>query len=196
MTTTTLRELNDFDATPARLADATLILVDYQNTYTRGVMELEGWQAAIAEASQLLALARAQGAKVIHVINDGGAGTPYDIRSEIGQIHPDMAPIDGEPVVVKQVPNAFVGTTLAQEVDAAGRKSLVIAGFMTHMCVAFTTEGAFLRGNQATVVANACATRALTSVAGAVSAAQLHQGALATIADLFGVVVESRFDLQ
>ena len=43
MTTTTLRELNDFDATPARLADATLILVDYQNTYTRGVMELEGW---------------------------------------------------------------------------------------------------------------------------------------------------------
>ena len=196
MTTTTLRELNDFDATPARLADATLILVDYQNTYTRGVMELEGWQAAIAEASQLLALARAQGAKVIHVINDGGAGTPYDIRSEIGQIHPDMAPIDGEPVVVKQVPNAFVGTTLAQEVDAVGRKSLVIAGFMTHMCVAFTTEGAFLRGNQATVVANACATRSLPSVAGAVPAAQLHQGALATIADLFGVVVESSFDLQ
>ena len=196
MTTTTLRELNDFDATPARLADATLILVDYQNTYTRGVMELEGWQSAIAEASQLLALARAQGAKVIHVINDGGAGTPYDIRSEIGQIHPDMAPIDGEPVVVKQVPNAFVGTTLAQEVDAVGRKSLVIAGFMTHMCVAFTTEGAFLRGNQATVVANACATRSLLSVAGAVPAAQLHQGALATIADLFGVVVESRSDLQ
>ena len=196
MTTTTLRELNDFDATPARLADATLILVDYQNTYTRGVMELEGWQAAIAEASQLLALARAQGAKVIHVINDGGAGTPYDIRSEIGQIHPDMAPIDGEPVVVKQVPNAFVGTTLAQEVDAAGRKSLVIAGFMTHMCVAFTTEGAFLRGNQATVVANACATRSLPSVAGAVPAAQLHRSALATIADLFGVVVESSFDLQ
>ena len=196
MTTTTLRELNDFDATPARLADATLILVDYQNTYTRGVMELEGWQAAIAEASQLLALARAQGAKVIHVINDGGAGTPYDIRSEIGQIHPDMAPIDAEPVVVKQVPNAFVGTTLAQEVDAVGRKSLVIAGFMTHMCVAFTTEGAFLRGNQATVVANACATRSLPSVAGAVPAAQLHQSALATIADLFGVVVESRSDLQ
>ena len=196
MTTTTLRELNDFDATPARLAEATLILVDYQNTYTRGVMELEGWQAAIAEASQLLALARAQGAKVIHVINDGGAGTPYDIRSEIGQIHPDMAPIDGEPVVVKQVPNAFVGTTLAQEVDAAGRKSLVIAGFMTHMCVAFTTEGAFLRGNQATVVASACATRSLPSVVGAVPAAQLHQSALATIADLFGVVVESRSELQ
>ena len=60
---------------------------------------------------------------------------------------------------------------------------------MSHMCVTFTTEGAFLRGNQPTVVANACATRALHSAAGDVSALQLHQGAMATIADLFGVVV-------
>ena len=195
MTTTTLRELNGLDPQPARLADATLILVDYQNTYTQGVMELEGWQAALAEAAQLLAKARAQGAKVIHVINDGGAGTPYDIRTEIGQIHPSVAPIEGEPVVVKQAPNAFVGTTLAQEVDAAGRKQLVIAGFMTHMCVTFTTEGAFLRGNQPTVVASACATRPLQSAAGAVSAMQLHQSALATIADLYGVVVKSCAEL-
>ena len=195
MTTTTLRELNGLDPQPARLADATLISVDYQNTYTQGVMELEGWQAALAEATRLLAKARAQGAKVIHVINDGGAGTPYDIRAEIGQIHPSVAPIEGEPVVVKQAPNAFVGTTLAQEVDAAGRKPLVIAGFMTHMCVTFTTEGAFLRGNQPTVVANACATRPLQSAAGAVSATQLHQSALATIADLYGVVVESCAEL-
>lgn len=42
MATTTLRELNGFDQTPASLADATLILVDYQNTYTTGVMELTG----------------------------------------------------------------------------------------------------------------------------------------------------------
>lgn len=189
MTRTTLRELNQLSAEPATLAQSTVILVDYQNTYTRGVMELEGWQAALDAAAQLLAQARAQGAKVIHVVNDGGVGTPYDIRADIGQIHPEVAPLAGEPVVVKQVPNAFVGTTLAQEVDAAGHQSVVIAGFMSHMCVTFTTEGAFLRGNQPTVVANACATRALQSAAGSVSAQQLHAGAMATIADLFGVVV-------
>lgn len=157
----TLRELNGLDQTPATLADATLILVDYQNTYTRGVMELEGWRPALTAAQGLLAKARATGATVIHVVNDGGEGTPYDIRADIGSIHPDVAPIEGEPVVVKGAPNSFVGTDLGELVDAAGHENVVIAGFMTNMCVMFTTEGAFLRGNHPTVVADACATRPL-----------------------------------
>ncbi|MFF8830942.1 cysteine hydrolase family protein [Streptomyces sp. NPDC015131] len=191
MPTTTLRELNGFDRTPASLGTATLVLVDYQNTYTRGVMELSGWQAALDAASALLGRARAAGAPVIHVINDGGEGTPYDIRAEIGRIHPLVAPAGGEPVVVKTVPDAFVGTDLGDRVDATGRKDVVVAGFMTHMCVAATAAGAFLRGNRVTVVADACATRPLeTSVAG-VTAEQLHHGALATVQDLYGEVVAS-----
>lgn len=163
MATTTLRELNGFDETPASLMRRDLILVDYQNTYVGGVMELDGWQAALDSASALLGRAREAGAKVIHVINDGGEGTPYDIRAEIGRIHPSVAAIEGEPVVVKTAPNAFVGTDLGEHVDAAGHKDVIIAGFMTHMCVTFTAEGAFLRGNRPTVVADACATRPLRS---------------------------------
>ncbi|MFB7865997.1 cysteine hydrolase family protein [Streptomyces sp. NPDC056069] len=185
----TLRELSGFDGTPASLADSTLVLIDYQNTYTRGVMELTGWEAALDEAAGLLARARAAGAQVVHVINDGGEGGPYDIRAEIGQIHPRVAPVEGERVVVKTAPDAFVGTDLGEHLDAAGHKDVVIAGFMTHMCVAFTTAGAFLRGNRPTVVGDACATRPLGTVGGEVSAEQLHRGALATIGDLYGVVV-------
>ncbi|GAB2560459.1 isochorismatase family protein [Nocardia heshunensis] len=195
MSSQTLRELSGLDQTPATLAESTLILVDYQNTYTRGVMELTGWQPALDAAADLLARARRAGAKIIHIVNDGGVGTPYDITAEIGQIHPSVAPLDGEPVVVKSVPNAFVNTDLADHVDAAGNTNLVIAGFMTHMCVTFTTEGAFLRGNHATVVADASATRPLKSAAGEVTAAQLHDSALATIADLYGVVVGSAAEL-
>ena len=191
MHTRTLRELNQLDATPAVLAQSTLILVDYQNTYTRGVMALEGWEPALDAASRLLAQARAVGAKVIHVQHDGGEGSPYDIRAEIGQIHASVAPQAGEPVVVKTAPNSFHNTDLAQQVEAAGNEQLVIIGFMSHMCVTFTAEGAFLRGKRATVVANACATRPLQSAAGAVSAEQLHQGAMATIGDLYAVVVAS-----
>lgn len=187
--TTTLRELNGFDPEPAELADATLILIDYQNTYTRGVMELEDWKEALDAAAGLLERARAAGAAVIHVVNDGGEGTPYDVRAEIGRIHPAVAPADGEPVVVKGKPNAFLDTGLGDLVDAAGRSKLVLAGFMTHMCVAYTAQGAFLRGDHATVVADACATRALRTEAGEVTAEQLHLGALATVHDLYGVVV-------
>ncbi|MFE0024572.1 cysteine hydrolase family protein [Amycolatopsis sp. NPDC059021] len=196
MARTTLRELNGFDQTPATLAGSTLIMVDYQNTYTRGVMELEGWRPALTAAKDLLTKARAAGTKVIHVVNDGGEGTPYDVRAEIGGIHPDVAPAEGEPVVVKGTPNAFVNTDLGEQVDAAGHKNVVIAGFMTNMCVTFTAEGAFLRGNHPTVVADACATRPLTTPVAEVSAEQLHNGALATITDLYGVVVPSVSDLK
>ncbi|GAA2930507.1 isochorismatase family protein [Streptomyces enissocaesilis] len=196
MPRTTLRQLNGFDDTPAKLAESTLVLVDYQNTYTTGVMELDGWQAALDAAAQLLARARQVGTKVIHVVNDGGEGTPYDIRAEIGRIHPSVAPVDGEPVVVKKAPNAFVGTDLDEHVDAAGNSDLVIAGFMTHMCVAFTAQGAFLRGNRPTVVADASATRALPVAGTELDARQVHHSALATIADLYGVVVPSQKEIS
>ncbi|MGW0559647.1 cysteine hydrolase family protein [Streptomyces sp. NPDC003016] len=196
MPRTTLRRLNGFDDTPAKLAESTLVLIDYQNTYTTGVMELDGWQDALGAATQLLARARQVGTEVIHVINDGGEGTPYDIRAEIGQIHPSVAPVDGEPVVVKKAPNAFVGTDLDEHVDAAGNSDLVIAGFMTHMCVAFTAQGAFLRGNRPTVVADASATRALPVAGTELDARQVHYSALATIADLYGVVVPSQKEIS
>lgn len=187
----TLRHLNGLDTTPARLANATLILVDYQNTYTHGVMELNGWQEALACASELLNRARMAGARVIHVIHDGGKGSPYDLTAEVGQIHPAVAPLASEPVVVKTAPNAFVNTELGELVDTAGNRQVVIIGFMTHMCVTFTAEGAFLRGNQPTVVADACATRTICTDVVNVDAKALHEGALATIGDLYAVVVRS-----
>lgn len=195
MARTTLRELSGLDNTPAVLKDSTVIMVDYQNTYTRGVMELDGWEQALDSAADLLARARAAGSTVIHIVHDDGEGSPYDVNAEIGQIHPTVAPVDGEKVVVKGAPNAYVGTELGALVDAAGNDDVVIAGFMTNMCVQFTTEGTFLHGKRPTVVADASATRPLETVVAAVSAEQLHHAALATIGDLYGVVVRSASDL-
>ncbi|MFJ2437656.1 isochorismatase family protein [Streptomyces anulatus] len=194
MSRTTLRELNGFDATPAALAGSTLILVDYQNTYTRGVMELDGWQDSLDAAARLLARAREAGTEVVHVINDGGEGTPYDIRAEIGRIHPAVAPADGETVVVKKAPDSFHGTDLGEHVPEGA--DVVIAGWMTHMCVAFTAQGAFLRGNRPTIVADACATRSLPVAGTDLDARQVHHGALATIGDLYGVVVPTHESLR
>ncbi|MFD8388227.1 cysteine hydrolase family protein [Streptomyces sp. NPDC059680] len=196
MPSKTLRDLSALDQAPASLANSTLILIDIQNTYTQGVMELEGWEPALDRAAELLEQARAAGAKVIHVQHDGGPGSPYDLDAEVGRIHKKVAPVAGEPVVTKQAPNAFHGTDLGELVDAAGNTDVVLAGFMTHMCIAFTAQGAFLRGNRPTVVADATATRALRTDVAEVSAEQLHHSALATIADLYGVVVPSAASLR
>ncbi|MGW6948939.1 isochorismatase family protein [Streptomyces xanthophaeus] len=186
----TLRDISGLDDTLPRLADTTLIMIDFQNTYRTGVMTLDGAEPALAAGARLLAAARASGAPVVHVVNDGGEGTPYDIRAEIGAISPEVAPVAGEPVVVKQVPDAFHATDLEKTLRELGAgPDLVLAGFMTHMCVTFTAQGAFNRGYRPTVVAEATATRALPAPDGAtVPAAALQSAALTTVADLFGVV--------
>ncbi|MFJ6016318.1 isochorismatase family protein [Streptomyces sp. NPDC092952] len=191
MATKTLRELTGLDETPAKLAESTLILVDYQNTYTSGELELQGWQDALGAAAELLARAREVGAEVIHVVHDGGEGSLYDVEAWSGGIHPDVAPAEGERVVRKKAPDSFVGTDLGDHVDAAGHQDVVVIGFMTHMCVTFTAQGAFLRGNRPTVVANACASRALSALDAELGADQVHSSGLAVIRDLYGVVVAS-----
>ncbi|MFB9580679.1 MULTISPECIES: isochorismatase family protein [Streptomyces] len=194
---TTLRDVIGLGNQLPRLADSTLIMIDFQNTYRTGVMALEGAEAALAAGARLLAAARAAGAPVVHVVNDGGENTPYDIRAEIGAISPEVAPIGGEPLVVKELPNAFHGTDLEKTLRELGSGTeLVLAGFMTHMCVTFTAQGAFSLGYRPTVAAEATATRPLTSPDGTVvTAAALQTAALTTIGDLFGPIAPTVGDL-
>jgi len=186
----TLRQLGRMAGEPAALADSTLILIDCQNTYTRGVLELEGVQPALDQAAELLERARSSGIQIVHVMHDDGEGSLYDVRDEIGQIVARVAPREGELVIVKTYPNAFTGTDLDQRLAAAPGRDLILAGFMTHMCVSSTARGAFSLGYQPTVVAGATATRSLPGPSGElIAAAALQSASLAGIADLFGIVV-------
>jgi nicotinamidase-related amidase len=191
---TTLRALEGMPEVPAALADSTLIMIDLQNTYTRGVMELENVQSALDQAAELLDRARSAGTPVIHIMHDGGAGSPYDVHDDIGQIVDRVAPRPGEPVVVKNFPNAFTGTDLDERL--APGSNLVLAGFMTHMCVNSTARGAFSLGHHPSVVASTTATRALPGADGSiVPAAALQAASLAAVADLFGIVVAKPADI-
>ena len=187
---TTLRALSGLPMEPVSLADSTLVLIDCQNTYTEGVMALEGVQAALDETAALLERARVAGIPVIHVQHDDGPGSLYDISGHSGAIVDRVAPRDGEPVVVKNYPNSFVETDLDDRLKAIGAENVVIAGFMTHMCVNSTARAAFNLGYAPTVVAAATATRALPGPTGApVTAEALQTASLAALADLFAVVV-------
>ncbi|MFL0239583.1 cysteine hydrolase family protein [Mycobacterium sp. SMC-18] len=189
MTRPTLRELSSLPVEPVGLADSTLVLIDCQNTYTQGVMELEGVQDALDETAALLDRARTAGIPVIHIQHDDGPGSLYDIGGESGAIVDRVAPRGDEPVIVKQFPNSFVQTDLDERLKALGASNLVLAGFMTHMCVNSTARGAFSLGYAPTVVAAATATRTLAGPDGqAVPAAALQAASLAGLADLVAVV--------
>lgn len=187
----TLRGLVGLPATPQPLKESALIMIDCQNTYTTGIMKLEGVEAAMAECQSLLAKTRAAGGHVIHIRHDAGPGSPYDVTADIGQIADAVAPQAGEFVITKLYPSSFEKTVLHEELQRRGINNLVYAGFMTHMCVNSTARAGFNHGYAGTVVANATATRRLPDPRGGeVAAADVHRGALAGIADLFAIVVK------
>ncbi|QFG20991.1 isochorismatase family protein [Actinomadura sp. WMMB 499] len=194
---TPLRDVIGLDGALPALSSSTLVLIDFQNTYRTGVMALPDADRALDAAARLLDRARAAGTPVVHVVHDGGEGSPYDIRAESGRIDVRVAPRDGEPVVVKGFPDSFHETDLTDVLDGLGAgPDLILAGFMTHMCVQSTAQGAFNRGYRPTVVAEACATRPLAGPDGApVPADALHAAALTTIGDLFGRVAARATDL-
>lgn len=187
----TLRELTGMDNTPAKVSDSALILIDCQNTYRRGVMQLEGVEEALTECRKLLDRYRAAGRPVIHIQHNAGTGSPYDIQDDIGAIADVVAPREGEPVVVKQFPSSFEKTNLDDLLKARGVTDLTIAGFMTHVCVNSTARAAFNHGYRPTVVGDATATRALATPTGEeLPASALQEASLTALSDIFAVVVK------
>ncbi len=197
ITSVTLRELVGLGLAPSALKDAALIMIDCQNTYRQGLMQLTNVEAAIVEAKKLLLKARVLKIPVIHIRHDAGPGTPYDVSAEIGAICDEVAPIAGEAVITKNYPNAFMATDLDQQLKSLGIKNIVLAGFMTHMCVNSTAHGGFNLGYNVTVVASATATRPLQAANGKVlSAQEVQDGAIASTRDLYAAIVDNVDDLK
>lgn len=191
MSNPTLRDLTGMSPDPAPISTSALVLIDCQQTYREGVMQLEGVEPALKEAAELLRRFREAGRPVIHIMHDAGEGTPYDVGAPIGQIADVVAPVDGETVIIKRFPSAFEQTELDWELKKHGVDNVVYGGFMTHMCVSSTARSAFNKGYANTVVAGATATRELANPATGetMPAEQLQGASLSALADMFAVVV-------
>lgn len=197
MTNPTLRELTGMDPAPSSISDSALVLIDCQQTYREGVMQLEKVEPALEQAATLLKRYRDAKRPVIHIQHDAGEGTPYDTKAPIGQIADIVKPSDGETIIVKNFPSSFEQTTLDDELKKTGVKNVVYVGFMTHMCVNSTARASFNKGYHTTVVAGATATRALTNPASKaiVPAQELQNSSLTMLSDMFAVVVPDEKDV-
>lgn len=187
-----LAQIAGLSTRPGPPEDSVLLVIDGQLEYTVGRLPLAGVDAAVEEGARLLAFARGRGMPVFHAIHHARAGAPvFDPQGPHVGFIPALAPLDGECVIVKSLPNAFAGTGLAAALAATGRREIVIAGFATHMCVSATARSALDHGFRSIVVANATATRDLPHPlgAGVVSAAAVHAATLAALSDRFSVVV-------
>jgi len=188
----TLRDHAGIAWPPANFDDAVLLLIDAQREYTDGKLRLHGIDTAVAAIARLLKAARRAGTPIVHVAQNGRPGSAlFDPEGPMSRFIPGIEPQAGETTIVKSLPNAFAKTELDANLKANGRSDLIVAGFMTHMCISATTRVATDLGYRATVVAEGTATRDLPDGnGGIIDAATVQRVALAELGDRFATVVQ------
>lgn len=186
----TLFQLTGRSHAPATLGNATLLIIDAQEEYRSGVLQLPDLDTALAEIAKLLAAARNSGASIVHVNHLGIPGGLLDPSGPRGRPLPEAAPLPGEILVEKRLPNAFAGTDLHEQLQAQGHLDLIVCGFMTHSSISTTVRAAKDYGYRCTLVDAACATRDLPTPDGQViSAAEVHRVEMIALADNFAALV-------
>jgi nicotinamidase-related amidase len=180
---------------PAKLGNATLLVIDPQMEYRMGTLALPGLAPAVEQINILLAAARQQQRPIVYVRHLGIPGGLLDPQGERGHFLPELAPQAGETVVEKRQPNAFAGTELHDRLMAHGHLDLIVCGFMTHSSISSTVRAARDYGYRCTLVDTAIATRDIPTSNGTLAAADLHRVEMAALADNFAVVVPSAQDV-
>ncbi len=190
----TLLDILKMAPKPAPLKESALVIVDAQREYLDGSLPLYKIDQALLELSALLTRSRKLNIPIFHVVHHAPSGAPiFNPDSEYSKIIDVVRPIDGgEALIVKHSPSSFVGTELESMLKKEKMENLVIAGFMTHMCINATARSAADLGFKPTVIASACATRDLPALDGSVLKAQdVHFSNLAALADLVACVIPS-----
>jgi nicotinamidase-related amidase len=172
-----------------------LIVVDVQRAF-------DEWEAAgkrrnnpeaVARIADLLSAFRDRGAPIFHIRHQGTRpnssfrpeATGYPVKDEAREI-------EGEPVIVKRVNSAFIGTDLEHRLRAAGIETLIICGATTNHCVETTTRMAGNLGFDAALVRDATWTFDRVGPDGdAHSAKDIHAMTLANLNGEFARIVST-----
>jgi nicotinamidase-related amidase len=183
-----------------KAARPALILIDIQQAFDN--IEYWGGQRnnpeAELRASELLQLWREHGLPLFHVQHCSTIPTSPLHETHPGNRFKDMvAPVEGEPVIQKNVNSAFIGTDLQARLNADKITTLVIVGLTTDHCVSTTTRMAGNLGYETFLVADATATFNKKGTNGQNYSAELiHETALASLSNEFATIVSSDFVKQ
>jgi nicotinamidase-related amidase len=169
-----------------------LLLIDLQNDYfAGGALPLSGIDPASRAAAELLRRFRATRQPLVHVRHIfARPEAPFFRRATSAiEIHPSVAPLEGESIVTKHAVNSFHQTDLKAILDRQNVDSLVICGAMSHMCVEGTTRAAADFGYRCQVIHDACATCDQKFAERTIPAADVHGTAMAALGFAYAQVL-------
>lgn len=148
---------------------------------------------AEVNAQRILVRWRALGLPIFHVQHSSqNPASPLHKSNPGFAIKDEVKPVPGEPVLVKNVNSAFIGTGLKERLDQADIKTVVIVGLTTNHCVSTTARMAGNYGYQTILVADATATFDRVGINGEkYDAETMHLTSLASLNDEFAEVVNT-----
>lgn len=129
-----------------------LLIIDTQVGVIENAYEKE---QMLENVKTLLTQARERQVPVIYVQHEEPQGLELEVGRPAWQIHPAIAPQEGEPIVHKQSPDSFHDTTLQEILREQGTEHLIIVGAQTNYCVDTTTRRALSMGYDVTLVSDA-----------------------------------------
>ena len=186
------RQLLGIPPSTASVQDSTLIIVDAQNEYACGSLQIDGIGESRKVIADLLAKYRSgrNGSNVVHVVQQTPPGAPvFTPGTELAEELEELTPLAGEKVVTKTLPSAFAQTDLQEHLvsrGAAGKK-VVLVGYMAHVCVSTTARAANELGYDVVIVRDAVGAR---NIPGS-DATTLKAVALSELEDAFATVVSA-----
>jgi nicotinamidase-related amidase len=134
-----------------------LLLIDVQRNMLDGEAPVPGAAEVRPALASLLERARAAGAVVVHVQNDGSDGDPDVPHTEGWELVFPAQP--DELVVRKDECDTFASNPgLAADLEARGIDHVVVAGMQSEYCISDTSRGALGHGLRVSVARGAHAT--------------------------------------
>ena len=133
-----------------------LVVIDVQNGVVAGAHLRD---EVIANINTLIDEARAKQVPVIWVQH---ASEELVEGTEVWEYVPELKRAESEPLVHKRFGDSFEDTTLESELARRGVGRLIVTGAQTDACVRSTIHGAFTRGYDTVLVADAHTTEDLT----------------------------------
>ena len=110
-------------------------------------------EAVVRNAARALAGARQAGVPVIYVVHRGG---PFAEYAPDVELHPGVAPAEGEMVITKTKPGPFSTTALDVTLREMGKDTLIVMGIATSGCVLSSVRWAVDVNYSFIVVSDAC----------------------------------------
>ncbi|MFZ3407739.1 cysteine hydrolase family protein [Vibrio chagasii] len=169
------------------MSNTALLLIDFQNdyfpSYEGAKWALSETEKAAEKGAQLLETFRNKKRPIIHVRHEFPTNeAPFFLpHSDGAQIHSSVAPLQGEPVIVKQQINSFRDTELDKVLKEQGVERLIIVGAMSHMCIDAVTRAATDLGYECHVAHDACTTLDMEFNGVKVPAAHVHAAFMAAL---------------